>query len=508
MIKCPICETELSKIDKQHLKKHSLTFDEYILRYGKDAPFGYSEELKLKKSGDNHPFKGHKRSEEQRKNISAGIKKLWDEGKVSAKQINAIGIRSRLAKENGNHFNLGRKYERTDEYKEKLSKALLEYYKKFPKSKYIGDNDRYNKQLLHIQKLAESTKLKTKNNLLNKLENNFSNVNLLINNRILCNCKKCNTLLNYSLDTFEKYSFNNTICHKCNPRQKGYSKGELDLFNFILSLCPDAIHGNKNIIKNGLELDIFVPSKNIAFEYNGLYWHSDLYKDKQYHLNKTEECEKLGIQLIHIFEDEWEYKNELIKEKIKHVLNLNNNKKYYARECEVKELPFKDVKNFLNDYHIQGNGVKTKINLGLFYDDLLVGVMTFGNLRKNLNSKSKDGHYELIRFCTKDNVIGAGGKLFSYMVKKFNPKYIVSYADRRWSSLLNVENSLYYKLGFKLDHISKPGYFYTDFVKRYNRFGFRKPKTDLLINEAQFWEKYGFRRIWDCGNLVFVKYFE
>ena len=65
----------------------------------------------------------------------------------------------------------------------------------------------------------------------------------------------------------------------------------------------------RNIIAP-LEIDIFIPSKNIAIEYDGLYWHSSnkfsgRTIEKKYHLNKTEQCLKKGIKLIHIFENEW-----------------------------------------------------------------------------------------------------------------------------------------------------------------------------------------------------------
>ena len=95
MLTCPVCLLNFSKIDKQHLKKHSLTLEQYYLKYGMNASYGYSEELKRKKSGDNHPLTGKTRSDEQRKNISSALKLMWNSGKVSEKQKNSIGIRSK-----------------------------------------------------------------------------------------------------------------------------------------------------------------------------------------------------------------------------------------------------------------------------------------------------------------------------------------------------------------------------------------------------------------------------
>lgn len=75
---------------------------------------------------------------------------------------------------------------------------------------------------------------------------------------------------------------------------------------------------NDKKVLNGKELDIYIPSKNLAIEYNGLYWHSDkatLEKNdipnketrmyaKYRHIEKTKLCKEKNIRLIHIFEDD------------------------------------------------------------------------------------------------------------------------------------------------------------------------------------------------------------
>jgi len=70
---------------------------------------------------------------------------------------------------------------------------------------------------------------------------------------------------------------------------------------------------NNRSVLNCLELDIYLPEYNVAIEFNGLYWHSELYKEKDYHLNKTLECKKKGVDLLHIFEDDWVFKQDIIK---------------------------------------------------------------------------------------------------------------------------------------------------------------------------------------------------
>jgi hypothetical protein len=149
------------------------------------------------------------------------------------------------------------------------------------------------------------------------------------------------------------------------------------------------------------------------------------------------------------------FKKDIVKSRIKNILGLTGNK-IYARKCEIREVKSSESKLFLNDNHIQGN-VNSKIKLGLYYNDELVSLMTFGSLRKNLNQSSIDNVYELLRFCNKLNcsVIGGADKLLKHFIKEYNPKEIISYADRRWS-----QGDLYSNLGFTEITKNKPNYWY------------------------------------------------
>ena len=280
---------------------------------------------------------------------------------------------------------------------------------------------------------------------------------------------KCN-----SCDTVYSQTSLYIICRNCvnvsSLEQKElvtYIKNELHL---------DLIENDRKIL-NGLELDIFIPSKNIAIEYNGLYWHSEVggNKNKTYHLNKLNECEKMGIKLITIFSDEWIHNTDIVKNRLKHILLRNVSNKIYARNCNIKEISILEKKNFLNKFHIQGND-KSKIKLGAFYNDELVAVMTFSNLRIALGNKSSDNtQYEMARFATNYNyhVIGISGKLLKYFIKNNSPSKIISYADRRWSS--NLSNNLYKTLGFSFIGNTQCNYWYTyRYKERLYRFNFTK----------------------------------
>ncbi len=292
-------------------------------------------------------------------------------------------------------------------------------------------------------------------------------------------------------------------CTKCNPMT---SKTELEIYNFIKDNTTITVNqGVRNILKNGKELDIVIPSLNIAIEFDGLYWHSDKYLNTSYHLDKTKSCNEVGYRLIHIFEDEWINKKEIVKSRILNVLNLSFNK-IYARKTTIREVNSKEATKFLEENHIQGK-IGAKIRLGLYYNGDLVSLMIFGSLRKNLGSKSKEGDWELLRFCNKLNtsVVGGASKLLKYFEENYKPSSLISYADRRWS-----EGQLYNKLNFTFLAETPSNYFYISGYKRLNRFNFRK---DILVSkgfdknktEKEITKELGYNRIYDCGSLKFKK---
>ena len=308
---------------------------------------------------------------------------------------------------------------------------------------------------------------------------------------------QCNVCSNHFYDHIDDGHF--PRCLNCNPIQVGISNMEKDLFFLIPD--TDKIQSDRTIL-NGKELDIYIPSKKIAIEFNGIYWHSELNgKDKNYHLNKTIQCSEKGIQLIHVFESEWNQKREIVISIINAKLGIFE-KRIYAKHCIVRELNNKEKNDFLNNNHLQGND-RSSVYLGLFFADELVSIMTFGYAQDN-----KKHTYEMHRFCTKIGyqIIGGVSKLWSYFVKTYNPKYVITYADRRYS-----DGTLYEKIGFKKIGISKPNYFYfKNGSTLANRLQFQKHKLkdklekfDDGLTEWENMQLNGYDRIWDCGDYVF-----
>jgi hypothetical protein len=276
------------------------------------------------------------------------------------------------------------------------------------------------------------------------------------------------------------------------------SNEEAELVDFLSNYT--IVEQSRRDIISPKEIDIWLPEYNIGIEYDGLYYHSTK-NDRitpTYHLKKTENANCLGHRLIHIFSDEWIYKKDIVKSRLLNILNKTENI-IYARNTKIRNLNNLQSKSFLEQNHIQGN-CNSHHKYGLFYNDELVSVMTFGVPRFN-----KNYDWELLRFCNKTNfsVVGGASKLLNHFIKNHNSS-IISYADRRWS-----DGNLYNQLGFVFLHNSTPNYYYIIGTKRESRNKYQKHKLkkllpiyDSLLSEKINMENNGYYRIYDCGNSV------
>ena len=292
---------------------------------------------------------------------------------------------------------------------------------------------------------------------------------------------------------FSRTKQNIKLCTICNPIGNSTSFLENELFTYIKS-----IYGGKIIqsYRDGLEIDIYLPDLNLGFEFNGLFWHSENYRDKNYHIGKTEYFYKRGIRIIHIWEDDWVERCDIIKSQIKNLM-FKNDDKISARKCVVREVELNECRNFLNLNHIQGY-VNSSVKLGLYKDNQLVSLMTFDCFEGR--KKMESGGWNLSRFCNLINisVVGAASKLLRHFINNYKPIRIVSYADRDWS-----EGNLYYKLGFDLISKSKPDYKYVLGGSRLHKSNFKKTKLKYKVTESEYIKSIGLTKIWDCGKMKF-----
>ncbi len=382
--------------------------------------------------------------------------------------------------------------DKSTEEKELRSKRMSEGIKRYSKTKEFKNKRRIKK---YIKITSKDFHRYNEVELLNSFEEFLQLDDYSYQNELDWKCKKCGNIF--------KDAYANIVrprCLICDPISYGTSKGEQEVACFISQFFKTK---ERKIKDTGVSIDIFVPELNLAIEYNGVYTHSELYglKNKYYHLHKTEECEKRNIQLIHILDKEWHEQNEIVKSMLLSKMGKNEFI-YQARKCEIKLVNKKISDSFCVQNHIQGKA-KSSINIGLYYNNDLVSLMTFGKSRYD-----KNYDWELLRFCNKLNSTTNGG--FSKLLKYFRINYngsIISYANRRFSI-----GSIYEKNGFTFIKNTTPNYFYT---KRHltleSRLKYQKHKLSSLFKEVDMkkteWEimqENGYDRIWDCGNKVYV----
>ena len=307
----------------------------------------------------------------------------------------------------------------------------------------------------------------------------------------------------------------NAINANINMKPKFFTKPELEIMDFIKKYGFECYKDRK--ILKGKELDIFIPSKQIAIEYNGNFYHTEEGggKGPKHHLSKTLMCKENGVKLIQIFEDEYMERRDIVFNKIKHILNLKDDNeniiKIAGRKCVIKRINNKMSEDFLEKYHIQGF-VSSTLYYGAFYNDELIAVMNFKKLGKNFEDE-----WELTRFASNYNYIcqGVGGKLLKAFISENNPILIKSFADRRWT--IDEDSNVYIKLGFNFEGYTRPDYKYYNCrinrFTRYHKFGFRKhilmrkyPNAGLTneMTETEMTKKLGYDKIWDCGLIKYV----
>lgn len=339
--------------------------------------------------------------------------------------------------------------------------------------------------------------------LLDKIHNmGFDIIENEENKKFKLKCRICGTIISKTRDNmnlFYREEFN--PCYICNPQNKFRSKFEQNVASFISKIYDKEIQFNRQYL--GIEVDILLPDIKLGIECNGVYWHSEEYKDKMYHINKKKILENQGYSLIQIWDDDWNnpIKQEIIKSRL--MSKLGFSERIYARKCILKEVGYKEVKSFLYDNHLHGYA-PSSINIGLYYNDALVSVCTFSKSRNSLKNKGEEG-YELIRNCTKKgfNVIGGFSKMIKYFSNLYS-KDIYSYADCDW---INSSNNGYLSSRFIFEKYTEPSYWWAKTIRE-NRIKFQKHKLvaegyDASMSETEIMHSRKYHKVYGSGNLKF-----
>ena len=323
-------------------------------------------------------------------------------------------------------------------------------------------------------------------------------------------CNKCNekTYIISPEHYRTRKASNTEPCTNILPIQQGRLSGtSIELFvRDVLDKNHIEYITNDRTVLEGKELDIYIPKYRLAIECNGIYWHSSAWKDVKYHFDKYIKCAQAGIQLLTIWEDQIVNKPEIVESIICSKLGIYDIH-VGARLCSTREISQSTAKQFLNKYHLQGS-IVSKYNMGLFYKDELVSVMTFGKKRRALGNKSaRPTEFELYRYCTKSGVqiIGGASKLLKYFIDHYNPTIIESFSSNDISN-----GSLYESLGFSRVSETYGSYWYIDEnLKRYHRFNFTKGKlvkegADPNLSESEIMMNLGYTRIYDSGQTKWI----
>ncbi|MDY5929934.1 MAG: hypothetical protein SPJ27_07860, partial [Candidatus Onthovivens sp.] len=236
----------------------------------------------------------------------------------------------------------------------------------------------------------------------------------------------------------------------------------------------------------------YTHNSTIGCGFNGHYEKS---LPKNYHLEKSKLAIENGFFCIHVFDwDDW---NKIIN-------LLLPKKSIYARNCQIKEVSKKECNEFLNLYHLQNTCNGQKVRYGLYYDNKLIEVMTFGKPRYNKNYE-----WELLRLCShKDyKIIGGTERLFKHFLKEYNPQNMISYCDNA-----KFSGEVYKRLGMLLESKGSPYCVWSKnnekitsnllMQRGYDQlfgtnYGKGTSNKDLMIQN-------GWREVYDCGQSVYI----
>ena len=280
---------------------------------------------------------------------------------------------------------------------------------------------------------------------------------------------------------------------------------EKELGDFLSSLEMPVETRTRKII-TPYELDFYFPDKKFAVEFCGLYWHSDALLPKNYHSDKLRMAKDKGVRLVQIFEDEWLYKEKLVRGMLTRML-VGELETLGARRCEAAFVSGSEARKFYLDNHLSGFAAAQE-HIALMLHGSPVAMASFSGKRAIYGGKEETDKKELVRFCTSLNLKVHGGleKLIAfYFSERPEVNKVVSYVDRRWFT-----GKTYVDAGFSLLGQTPTGYYYVKGQKRYSRFYFPKHKLkdrlenyDAGLTEKENMVNNGYFRIYDCGNLKY-----
>lgn len=280
-------------------------------------------------------------------------------------------------------------------------------------------------------------------------------------------------------ETFENKENSYIFIHCPHCSKSCYSLKEKEVVDYIKSIYDGEIIENDRTILQGKELDIYISEYNLAIEFNGSYWHSNIFCDDEFHLNKTVMCLDKNIKLIHIFENYWDSNKEVCKSIISKAFGLYK-QHIIAETCSFKEIDINAYSTFVKQNTLYNLVNKYSICYGLYYDNELVAVL--GLVKNN----------EIIvidNYCTSifTNVVNG----LKVLLDKSSTYNCVIYIDRNISFLDEYEN-----VGFVVENYTPPKkHFYK--MHTYQNVELISSDETYINNKEYCW-------ISDCGDIKMI----
>ena len=280
------------------------------------------------------------------------------------------------------------------------------------------------------------------------------------------------------------------------------SQFEDDVAGFVADILQgdEVVRNTRQYWSDGLkELDIFVPSLNVAIECNGVYWHSEANgKGRWYHAMKHQAAAALGITLIQVWEDDWAKRRPIVERMLAHKLGCSAEPFVHARKTVASFVSTAEARTFFNAYHIQG-WVSATHYLALLHAGMPVAMMA-------LKRTDASGHeLRLERFATSARVPGAQSKLIRFAEREI-PGWtnLVTFADLEVSA-----GELYERSGWVHDGDIRPDYKYLVRGERVHKFNYRLArfrsdpslKYEVGLSERELAALNGLARVWDSGKI-------
>lgn len=269
---------------------------------------------------------------------------------------------------------------------------------------------------------------------------------------------------------------------------------------------------NRTLLQNKQEIDIWLPDYNLGIEVNPVSTHTIDdpkwgFTSKTYHQDKSLQARKIGIALLHLYDDDFEDSRKwtVLTEQLSCLTKPKL--KIGARSCTIKEIDKQTAQDFLNCYHFQGADQSSRVKLGMYHGDELIAVFTCGKSRYTTHD------WELYRYCVNPHYIVHG--VFARFMRYFTDHYaksgknLISYMDL--NKRMTVSN-IYEREHFDYNGITSPNYIWVqrntfEYLRRYEttKKHLIEQGYDASKTEREIMRERGFYRVYDAGSLRYSK---